>query len=120
MILVDTSVWIDHLRQGDAALHSLLQAGRVLVHPLVIGEIAMGNLRQRDTILTSLANLPQARVATDYETLRFVDANLLFGLGISYIDARLLASVRLTQGARLLTRDKRLAASAEALALDHR
>ncbi len=80
----------------------------------------MGNLRQRDTILTSLANLPQARVATDEETLRFIDANLLFGLGISYIDAHLLASVRLTQGARLLTRDKRLAASAEALALDHR
>ena len=110
MILVDTSVWIDHLRAGDAALAELLEAGRVLAHPFVTGELALGNLRQRDIILGALHDLPQAKVATHDEVFRFIAENTLYGLGIGYVDAHLLAAVRLTPGASLWTRDQRLLA----------
>jgi predicted nucleic acid-binding protein len=115
VILVDTSVWVDHLRAGDEVLAGLLDAGRVLAHPFVVGELALGNLRQRDLILSALKDLPQAGVATDREVLHFVDQHLLFGLGIGYIDAHLLAAIRLTAGARLWTRDKRLKGAADRL-----
>ena len=108
MILADTSVWIDHLRAGDAALVSLLDAGRVLVHPFVIGEVALGTQRQRDGVLVALSDLPHAEVATDTEVLRLIEAHGLSGCGIGYVDAHLLASVRLSHGAVLWTRDKRL------------
>lgn len=117
MILVDTSVWVDHLRAGDKRLAGLLETGGVLVHPFVIGELALGDLKQRDLILTSLHDLPQAIVATDQEVLRFIEDHRLSGAGIGYVDTHLLASVRLTAGARLWTRDKRLADVAKALAL---
>ncbi len=107
MILVDTSVWVDHLRSGDARLKVLLGAGQVLVHPFVIGELALGNLRQRDAILQSLHDLPQAVSAGDGEVLDFIERNALFGLGIGYVDAQLLASARLSS-AFLWTHDKRL------------
>ena len=108
MILVDTSVWVDHLRAGDKALAAALEAGGVLTHPFVIGELALGNLRRRDIVLTALSDLPQATVATDAEVRRFVDDHMLFGRGIGYLDAHLLAAARLTTGAQLWTRDKRL------------
>lgn len=108
MILVDTSIWIDHLRAGDKSLSALLDAGRVLAHPFVVGELALGILRQRDIILDALSDLPQARVATDKEVLHLIDQNALSGLGIGYVDAHLLAAVRLTAGSVLWTRDKRL------------
>ena len=108
MILVDTSVWIDHLRAGDDALANFLNTGRVLAHPFVTGELALGNLRQRDLVLDALSDLPQARIATDKEVLHFIEQHTLFGLGIGYVDAHLLAAVRLTAGALLWTRDKRL------------
>lgn len=117
MILVDTSVWVDHLRSGDAGLAALLQAGDVLAHPFVTGEIALGNLKQRQTVLTALANLPQALVANDSEVLHFIDRNNLAGLGIGYIDAHLLASARLDAGTKIFTRDKRLQAVAIRLSL---
>lgn len=114
MILVDTSIWIDHLRASDERLTQLLEAGQVLVHPFVIGEMALGNLRNRDTVLGALQDMPQAAVATEPEVLRFIGTKGLFGLGIGYIDAHLLAAVLLTPGALLWTRDKRLlAASAQ-------
>jgi predicted nucleic acid-binding protein len=117
MILVDTSIWIDHLRQGDPHLVTLLNQGQVLTHAFVIGELAVGNLRVRNTVLEALLNLPVARTATDEEVRLFIDRNLLFGLGIGYIDAHLLASVRLTVGSLLWTRDKRLQSAAERLSL---
>lgn len=108
MILVDTSVWIDHLRRGDPELARLLDAGRVLAHPFVIGELALGSLRNRKTVLGALQDLPQACTATDAEVMNFIDRDELYGLGIGYIDAHLLAATRLSPGTLLWTRDKRL------------
>lgn len=108
MILVDTSVWVDHLRASDETLAGLLDAAMVLAHPFVIGELALGNLRQRETVLDALSGLPAASVATDAEVLHFINRNTLFGRGVGYIDCHLLAAVRLTAGTELWTRDKRL------------
>ena len=123
MILVDTSVWIDHLRHGDSFLVNLLNTGRVLAHPFVIGELALGNLQQREVILDALSNLSCANIAADAEVLAFINQSKLYGVGIGYIDAHLLASVRLTPGTLLWTRDKRLRAAAVQhgllAALDH-
>ena len=109
MIVVDTSIWIDHLRTGDPELSRLLRDGQVLAHPWVTGELAVGHLSRRSEILGLLRNLPQATVATDVEVLSFIDTRHLFGLGIGYVDAHLLAATVLTTDARLWTRDKRLA-----------
>jgi len=117
VILVDTSIWVDHLRSADPALAGLLGTGSVLVHPFVIGELALGVLQQRKVILGALRNLPSATTATDDEVLRFIDDESLAGLGIGYIDAHLLAATRLTAGASFWTRDKRLAAVASRLSL---
>ncbi len=117
MILVDTSVWIDHLRHGHSALVNLLNTGQVLAHPFVIGELALGSLRQRDVILDTLNNLPRAKIATEEEVLAFINQNKLCGLGVGYIDAHLLTSVRLTPGTLLWTQDKRLSAAANQLGL---
>lgn len=117
MILVDTSVWIDHLRRGDRALAELLEAGRALGHPFVLGELALGTLQAREVVLDALRNLPQAARATDEETLQFIESERLYGLGVGYVDAHLLAAARLTPGAALWTRDGRLAAAAERLGL---
>ena len=117
MILVDTSIWIDHLNRGDAVLSERLEQGRVLMHPCVLGELAMGSLRQREEILEALGDLPRAEVATDAEVLRFVRDETLYGVGIGYVDAQLLAAVRLTRDARLWTRDKRLLVVAERMGM---
>ena len=109
MVLVDTSVWIDHLRKGDAALRAALQAGQVLMHLFVIGELACGNLNNRAGLLVLLRDLPSAPVATDTEALGFLDRHALMGRGIGYLDVHLLASAALADPARLWTRDKRLA-----------
>ena len=108
MILVDTSVWIDHLRRTDVALAKMLDAGAVLAHPFVIGELALGNMRRRAAILAALSDLPRTVVATDAEALAFIDREGLFGRGIGYVDVHLLAAVRLTAGAQLWTSDRRL------------
>lgn len=117
MILADTSVWIDHLRLGNGRLGQLLGAGQVLTHPYVVGELALGSLKNRRTLLNALQDLPQAPVATDAEVLRFIETNALFGLGIGYIDTHLLAAVRLSPGTLLWTRDKRLLAASNRLGL---
>lgn len=117
MILVDTSVWIDHFRRHDATLAALLDGGRVLTHPFIIGELALGALNQRDVILSSMRDLPTALVASDAEVMDFVAAQALHGRGVGYIDAHLLASARLTPNASLWTRDKRLRTVAERLSL---
>ncbi len=120
MILLDTSIWIDHLRQSDAHVVALLQADLVLAHPFVIGELACGNLKSRADILGLLKTLPQARVALEHEVLFFIDRHKLMGLGIGYIDAHLLAATALTEGAKLWTRDKRLDVIAQQLGLAYK
>jgi predicted nucleic acid-binding protein len=115
VILVDTSVWVDHLRKGDRVLERLLEAGEVFCHPFIIGEIAMGNLKNR-SVLDALQKLPKPLFARDDEVLRFIGQRKLFGLGVGYIDAHLLTSVQITSGALLWTRDKRLYALATAMA----
>jgi predicted nucleic acid-binding protein len=117
MILIDTSVWIDHFRVGDERLVSLLEAGEVLGHPFVAGEIALGDLRQRDHILRFLERLPQAASASHTEVMHIIDREALFGRGIGYVDAHLLAAARLTSGSKLWTRDRRLHAAAAELGL---
>ena len=117
MILVDTSVWIDHLRHGDSTLVNLLNTGRVLAHSFIIGELALGNLQQRDAILDALSNIPRANIATDEEVLTLINQSKLYGLGVGYIDAHLLASVRLTPSTLLWTKDKRLSKAAKQLGL---
>ena len=108
MILVDSSVWVDHLRADNQTLVRLLENGQVLAHPFVIGELALGNIRQRSDLLADLQGLPKAGVASVQEIVRFIEPHELFGLGIGYVDVHLLAAVRLTFGASLWTRDKRL------------
>jgi predicted nucleic acid-binding protein len=108
MVLVDTSVWIDHLRGNDPLLASLLLQNSVLSHPFVRGELALGNLRQRDTILAALDNLPQAPLVFVNEINYFIETHSLYGLGIGLIDAHLLASTQLIGNVRIWTRDKRL------------
>jgi hypothetical protein len=115
VILLDTSVWIDHLRQGDAQVASVLETGLVLSHPFVVGELACGQLKARAEILGLLAALPQALVAQEQEVLFFIERHSLMGRGIGYIDAHLLTATALTEGARLWTRDKRLDALAREL-----
>lgn len=115
MILVDTSVWIDHLRAGDLELASLLERREALAHPWVTGELALGQLSNRQEVLRLLGALPSAPVATAQEVLTLIETHRLFGLGIGYVDVHLLASTLLTGEARLWTRDQRLAAVASRL-----
>lgn len=119
MILVDTSVWVDHLRRGEAQLAALLERSVVVMHPFVLGEISCGSLAARSTILELLQDLPAAIVADNDEALRFIDRHELHGNGIGFVDVHLLASVALTDGSRLWTRNKRLAAAAHELACAH-
>ncbi len=117
MILVDTSVWVDHLRAGDARLAELLESSTVAMHPMVLGELACGNLNDRETLLALWRNLPQLTVAADAEILFLLERHRLWGRGIGYIDVHLLTSASLNPDARLWTRDKRLQESAEQLEL---
>ena len=117
MILADTSVWIDHFRRGEPALHAALMDGEVLMHPFIIGELACGNFAKRGETLELLGQLPLSRVATHEEAMAMIGRPALMGRGIGYVDAHLLAAVALTPDARLLTNDKRLAAVASSLRL---
>lgn len=117
MILADTSVWINHLRAADERLTALLDHREILGHPFVMGEIALGHLPRRGAVLGELRDLPEAAVATDEEVLDLIERLPLFGRGIGYVDAHLLAAVRLTEEARLWTKDRRLRAVAAELGL---
>ena len=119
MILVDTSVWVDHLRSTDRALAAALDAGRVLAHPLVIGEIACGNLRNRRENLGLLGSLPSAPVATHSEALLFLEKRGLYGRGVGFVDVHLLVSTALASPSRLWTRDRRLAEVAGELSVGY-
>lgn len=117
MILVDTWVWIDHLHRSDPVLIGLLESSAVLRHPMVVGELALGNLRNREELLSSLAGLPSAERATHVEVMHLIESRQLYGDGLSLVDAYLLASVLLTEGAMLWTREKKLHAAAEELGI---
>lgn len=117
MILADTSVWIKHFKGKEDRLRVLLERGDVLIHPFVTGELACGNLRDRDLVLSMLDNLPRAITAGDEEVLTFIRIRSLPGKGLGYIDAHLLASTALTPDARLWTEDRRLKETAEEMGL---
>ena len=115
MILADTSVWADHLRASDSTLQSLLDSGELFMHPFVIGELSLGHLKNRAGILRDLKKMPRAPTARDEEVWHLIESRNLVAVGIGYVDAHLLASVRIIPGLRLWTRDKRLHAVAERL-----
>ncbi len=112
MILVETSVWVEHLRHGLPRLATLLQDGEVLIHPWVIGDLACGTLSNRRQVLELLQGLPAATVASAAEVLLLIERDQLMGRGIGYVDVHLLASARLSH-CRLWTQDRRLAAVAQ-------
>lgn len=116
MILVDTSVWIDHLRGGDRPLASLLEQQEALVHPFVIGELALGNMKDGASIIEALQGLPSIAAAPDSAVVAFIQGHQLQGSGVGYVDAHLLAAAQ-EAGVRLWTRDKRLGAVARRLSL---
>ena len=117
LLLVDSGIWIDHLRQRDPDLARELLAARILGHPMVLGEIAMGSLADRPGFLGQLRRLPQALRARDEEVLDLIERECLFSLGLGFVDAHLLASTLLTSDARLWTRDRRLREAAERLGI---
>ncbi len=115
MIVVDTSVWVDHLRYGNADLTRLLNEGRVLCHPLVVAEIALGSLRSRAQVLGLLDDLPNAPIASTEEVRSLITSRRLFARGVGYVDVSLIASCLLLPGSRLWTGDKRLDVLADEL-----
>ena len=115
MILADTSVWADHLHTADARLDELLVDGQVLMHPFILGEIALGFLHRRQTVLSALQQIPSMHVADPEEVLHLIERHTLPGAGIGYVDTHLLASTLTTPKCQLWTRDKRLARVATAL-----
>ena len=117
MILADTSIWIDHLRIGDAQLSGLLTAGRIVCHPFVIAEIALGGLRARADVLRLLDGLPALPVTEPDEVRILIERHRLFGRGIGFVDASLIGSCLLAPGTQLWTRDRRLDAVATELGL---
>ncbi len=119
MILVDTSVWIDHFRCCNRCLAGLLEQGAVICHPFVAGELACGNLRQRREILSLLAELPGAEMAAHEEVLALIENEELAGKGLGWVDVHLLASARL-MAVPLWTKDKALAAAAATLGVGWR
>ena len=114
MILVDTSVWVNHFRRTDARLVQLLEDGEVMTHPLVIGELACGKLPRRREVLDLFHQLEAAPIAADDEALAFIERHRLMGRGIGYVDVHLLASSLMTSEVELWTMNKRLAAVASA------
>lgn len=107
-VLVDTSVWVDFLRSGDASLAKMLERNQVAIHPMIIGELACGNLNNRQSLLKLWNSLHTLTQASHEEVLYFIEHHHLMGKGIGYIDAHLLASVALAMDVRLWTRDLRL------------
>ena len=119
MILADTSVWIDHLRNGDAELSCRLEAGQIACHPLVIAELSLGTIRARAEVLGLLDDLPALPLASVTEVRTLIEARRLMSRGIGYVDVSLIASCLLAPGSTLWSRDRRLVVAAEQLALAH-
>lgn len=115
MILVDTSVWIDHFKAPVAALEDLSRTERILGHPFITGELAVGHLRDWNGTLGALRRLLQAKIASEAEFLTLISSERLAATGLGFVDVHLLASCRITPGTRLWSRDKRLARYADQL-----
>lgn len=113
MILVDTSIWIDHFRHSDAELRKVIADDRLLCHPVVIGELALGSLRDRGVLMAFFSAQREALVGSHDEVMTMIDRHSIFSMGIGYTDAHLLASTLLDRRSLLWTRDKRLAAAAQ-------
>ena len=119
MVLVDTSVWVAHLREGNAQLETLLNEGIVICHPFIIGEIACGTMKNRVQILSLLQSLPTAETAEHIEVLQFIEHSRLTGKGLGYVDVHLLASAFLT-GVPLWTLDKKLQQASAKLRINYK
>jgi len=119
MVIVDTSVWVSHFREGNTELANLLNNGEVVCHPFVIGELACGNLKNRNPILSLLQSLPMGVNADHEEVLEFIERNQLMGKGLGYVDIHLIASAILT-GISIWTHDKKLEQVANALHISHK
>lgn len=119
MVLVDTSIWVDHLRKGNRHLEKLLLDAEVTCHSFVIGELACGNIKNRSEILTLLQSLPTIPTIDLDEYLYFIDQNLLYGFGIGFVDIHLLASAKLTD-ITIWTADKKLNDAAIKLNISYR
>lgn len=119
MILADTSVWTRHWWNGDPDFSSRLDGRLVFIHPFVWGELALGPCRDRSSLLSSLHDLPMALLARDEEMFALIQSVPLFGRGIGWVDAHLLASARLQKATRVWTHDKRLNAAADDLGIAH-
>lgn len=119
MIVVDTSVWIDHLQHSNPELQQALESGVVAIHAAVIGELALGSIADRQAVLAAVHGLARAVPATDSEVLALIEDHGLVGSGIGWVDAHLLAATLLTAGATLWTHDRRLHAAADRLHISH-
>ena len=117
MILVDSAVWVAHLRAHDSELARVIDADAVYTHPYVVGELSLGSFRQLGIVVKSLQDLPRVTVAADAEVLQFLSRHALFGRGIGYVDVCLLAAASITPNTWLWTHDKKLAAIATDLGL---
>jgi predicted nucleic acid-binding protein len=115
MIVVDSSIWIDHIHHGEPHLGALLLRDHALMHPHALGEIALGSIRNRDQVIARFLRLPVPNVAKEGHMLTLIESDDLIATGIGYTDAHLLASALLTPGGKLWTRDKKLLAQAERL-----
>ncbi len=118
MILADTSVWIDHLRGDNSDFSNYLLDGKIFTHPFVVGELSLGSLRNRRLFINQLSELPQATEARDEEVMELIEWNHLFGKGIGFVDAHLLASARISN-LKLWTNDKTLKHAATILDVAH-
>lgn len=117
LVMADTSIWVDHLRKEDVWFSDLLEHRAVVVHPFVIGELALGNVPNFDNLISDLHDLPQAPIVDVDKVLQLIQHGKLSGSGIGYVDAHLLASVAQMPETKLLTSDKRLYAAAKRLAI---
>jgi predicted nucleic acid-binding protein len=118
MVLVDTSVWVAHLRAGNIGLEALLNNGHVVCHPFIVGELACGNLKNRSEILSLLQALPMAAIVDHEEVMQFIENHALMGKGLGYIDMHLIASAILTK-VPLWTLDERLNVVSSKLGLEY-
>ena len=114
-IIADSSIWIDHINKGDADLASLLKRRRIVIHPMVTGEVALGSIADRQALLEELGALPQAQAASHSEVMAMIEWLGLSNCGIGYVDAHLIAATRHLPNGQLWTRDKKLKAQAERL-----
>ena len=117
MILVDTSVWVSHLRHGNSRLQKLLEESRVASHPFIIGELACGNIRNRTEIISLMQSLPMLDAVEHEELLLFIEHNKMMGTGLGFVDVHLLAAAMLA-GIPLWTQDKKLKKACSRLSID--